>query len=136
MNISTDAQAHQQAVRSALVEAEREYENARTHDYVARVIRDGLIVNAVRAGISQKEISGLIGDIGQPNVARAQRRALTRRDLVPGGMFAADDAQEKSGLDPAAFMDALRAGRIEAKRTGTSGVWAFLPEDVRALTAR
>ena len=49
-------------------------------------------------------------------------------------MIAADDAQEQSGVGPAAFMDAVRAGRIEPKPTGTSGVWAFLPESVKALT--
>lgn len=136
VNTLNDAQARQQAVRTALTEAEREYKNARTHDYVARVIRDGLIVNAVRAGISQKEISGLVGDMSQPNVARAHKRAFTRRDVVPDGMLAADDALEQSGLGPAAFMDAVRTGRIAAKPIGTSGAWAFLPEDIRALAAR
>lgn len=45
-------------------------------------------------------------------------------------MLAADDAQARSGLGPAAFMGAVRAGRIEPKPTGSPGVWAFNPEDV------
>jgi hypothetical protein len=98
-----------------------------------RVIRDGLIARAHRGGIHQREISALVSDMGQPNVARAQKRAVTRRDAVPGGMLAADDAQEQSGLRPAAFLEAVRTGRIEPKPTGTTGVWAFLPEDVNRL---
>ncbi len=131
-----DAYARQEVIRTALAEAEREYQNTRTYDYIALVIRDGLIVNAIRAGLSQKEIGGLVSDMNQPHVARVKRRAVARRDVVPGGMVAADDAQEQSGLGPAAFMDAVREGRIEAKPTGTSGVWAFLPEDIRALATQ
>lgn len=134
MCIDFNAQARRAALRADLEEAEREYQNARTHEYVALVIRDGMIVRAHRGGIHQKEISGLVGGMGQPNVARAKGRAFTRRDAVPGGMLAADDAQERSGLGPAAFMDAVRVGRIEPKPTGTSGVWAFFPEAVKALT--
>jgi hypothetical protein len=130
MHAANQSQADQDALRAALIEAEYEYQDTRTYDYIARVIRDGLIVNAHRGGISQKEISALVGDIGQPNVARAQRRAITRRDVVPGGMLAADDAQERSGLSPAAFMSAVRAGRIQPRLTGSPGVWAFNPEDV------
>jgi hypothetical protein len=74
--------------------------------------------------------------MGQPNVAQVQRReqqrAITRRDVVPGGMLAPDDALERSGLGPAAFMRAVREGRIQPKPTGYVGVWAFLPEDVDA----
>ena len=70
--------------------------------------------------------------MGQPNVARAKSRAVTRRDLVSGGMLAADDAQERSGLGPAAFMAAVRAGHIVPRQAGSPGVWAFNPEDVPA----
>ena len=66
-----------------LAEAEREYQNDRTHDYIARVIRDGLIARARPGGIHQREISAIVSNIGQPNVARAQKRAITRRDVVP-----------------------------------------------------
>jgi hypothetical protein len=130
--MSTDpgAQAEQDALRTHLAEAEREYQNDRTHDYIARVIRDGLIVRAHRGGIHQREISTIVSNIGQPNVARAKTRAVTRRDVVPGGMIAADDAQERSGLGPAAFMAAVRAGQIVPRPTSIPGVWAFNAEDV------
>lgn len=124
-------QAEQAALRADLAEAEREYQSDRTHDYIARVIRDGLIVRAHRGGIHQREISAIVSNIGQPNVARAQKRAITRRDVVPHGMIAADDAQGQSGLGPAAFMAAVRAGQIVPRPTGTPGVWAFNPEDIR-----
>lgn len=131
-----EAHARQEAIRTALAEAEAEYQKARTYDYIALVIRDGLIVNAIRAGLSQKEIGGLVSAMNQPHVARVNRRAVARRDAVPDGMVAADDAQEQSDLGPAAFMDAVRAGRIVPKPTGATGVWAFTPEGVRALAAR
>ncbi len=129
-------QAEQAALRADLAEAEREYQNDRTHDYIARVIRDGLIVRAHWGGIHQKEISAIVSNIGQPNVARAQKRAITRRDVVPGGMMAADDAQEQSGLGPAAFMAAVRSGQIVPRPTGSPGVWAFNPEDVPSRIGR
>jgi hypothetical protein len=131
MIATNTTQAEQDALRADLEEAEREYQNTRTHDYIARVIRDGLIVRAHRGGINQKEISAIVSNIGQPNVARAQKRAITRRDVVPGGMIAADDAQAQSGLGPAAFMAAVRVGQIVPRPTGSPGVWAFNPEDVR-----
>ncbi|WP_137145093.1 hypothetical protein [Mycolicibacterium sp. CR10] len=129
-------QAEQDALRADLAEAECEYQNDRTYDYIARVIRDGLIVRAHRGGLHQREISAIIGDIGQPNVARAQKRAITRRGVVPDGMVAADDAQERSGLGPAAFMAAVRAGRVVPRSTGSPGVWAFNAEDVPPPIAR
>jgi hypothetical protein len=48
------------------------------------LIRDGLIVKAYGGGIAQKEISALVGDVGQLNVARALRRVITRRDTFWG----------------------------------------------------
>lgn len=123
-----------EAALAALIEAEAVYRQTRDDDYVARVIRDTSIVKAHRAGASQKEISKLVGDIGQPNVARVQRRerqrAITRRDVVPHGMLAPDDALERSGLGPADFMRAVRDGHLRPKPTGYAGVLAFLPEDV------
>jgi hypothetical protein len=133
---SDDADAIRDAARAALIEAESEYQRTRYDDYVARIIRDASIVKAHRAGIPQKEISKLVGDMGQPNVARVQRReqqrTFTRRDVVAGGMLAPDDALERSGLGPADFMRAVRDGRLQPKSTGYTGVWAFLPEDVDA----
>ena len=55
-------------VRQRLIEAEEEYQRARTDDYVTRLVRDSAIVDAHRAGLSSREISTLVGDIGQPNV--------------------------------------------------------------------
>lgn len=124
-------QAEQDAIRADLAEAQREYQSSRTYEYIALVIRDGLIVRAHRGGIHQRDISALVSDMGQPNVARAKTRAVARRDVVPGGMIAADDAQEQSGLGPAAFMAAVRAGQIVPRPTGSPGVWAFNPEDLR-----
>jgi len=136
MRGSDDADAIRDAARAALIEAESEYQRTRYDDYVARIIRDASIVKAHRAGVSQKEISRLVGDMGQPNVARVQRReqqrAITRREVVPDGMLAPDDALERSGLGPADFMRAVRDGRLRPKPTGYPGVWAFLPEDVDA----
>ena len=69
-------------MRQRLIEAEEEYQRARTDDYVTRLVRDSAIVDAHRAGLSSREISTLVGDIGQPNVVRARRRAVTRREVV------------------------------------------------------
>jgi hypothetical protein len=74
-------------VRQRLIEAEEEYHQARTEDYVTRLLGDSAIVDAHRAGLSSREISTLVGDIGQPNVVRARRRAVTRRDVVPSGLL-------------------------------------------------
>ena len=71
-------------VRRRLVEAEQEYQRARADDYVTRLVRDAAIVDAHRAGLSSREISGLVGAMGQPNVVRARRRAIARREVVPG----------------------------------------------------
>ena len=128
-----DRESAVEALRGRLIEAEHEYRRTRADDYVARVIRDALIVEAHRAGMSSKEISGLVGDIGQPNVVRARRRAITRREVVPDGMLPPDEALEVSGLRPAEFMGAIREERIALAEAG-SGVWAFRPEDVKALT--
>jgi hypothetical protein len=136
MDATLDAQARRDALRADLAEAEREYQTTRTYDYIALVIRDGLIVRAHRGGIHQREISALVSGMGQPNVARAKTRAVTRRDVVPGSMVAADDAQEQSGLGPAAFMAAVRAGQIVPRPTGSPGVWAFNPEDVPSPVGR
>ncbi len=98
------------------------------------VIRDAQIVEAVRGRVPQKDISATVGNIGQPNVSRAKNRAITRRDVVPDGMTASDEAMEETGLGPAQFMHAVRNGVIKPVPAG-NGVWAFRPEDVRALKA-
>jgi hypothetical protein len=68
-----------ETARRHLIEAEEEYQRARVDDYVTRLIRDSAIVEAHRLGMSSSEISSFVGDIGQPNVVRARRRATTRR---------------------------------------------------------
>ena len=119
-------------VRSRLIEAEQEYQRARADDYIARVIRDSEVVEAHRAGMSSREISELIGDIGQPNVVRARRRAIARREVVPDGMLSPADALRASGLGPREFILAVREGRISPVDVG-GGVRAFRPEDVGQL---
>ncbi len=121
-------------LRQRLVEAEQEYRRTRADDYVVRLIRDSAIVEAHRGGMSSREISDLVGDIGQPNVVRTRRRAITRRGVVPGGMLAPADALRASGLGPAEFIGAVREGRISPIDVG-AGVRAFRPEDVEALVA-
>lgn len=118
--------------RQRLVEAEAEYRRARSEDYVARVIRDAAIVDAHRAGMSSSEISALIGDIGQPNVVRARRRAMTRRLATPGDLLSPADALRTSGLSPQEFITAVREGRLHPVDIG-GGASAFRPEDVNAL---
>jgi hypothetical protein len=120
------------ALRRRLIEAEQEYRRARADGYVVRLIRDSAIVDAHRGGMSSREISDLVGDIGQPNVVRARRRAITLREVVPGGMLSPADALRVSGLEPAEFIGAVRDGQITSVEVG-AGVRAFRPEDVEAL---
>ena len=113
------------------MEAEAEYRRVRSEDYIARVIRDAAIVEAHRAGLSSSEISTLIGDIGQPNVVRARRRAMTRRP-TPDDLLSPADAVRASGLTPAEFISAVRDGRVSPVDV-VGGGSAFRPEDVEAL---
>ena len=118
--------------RNRLIEAEQEYQRARVDDYVSRLVRDSAIVDAHRAGLSSSEISKLVGDIGQPNVVRARRRAMTRRELVPKGLLSPADAVRESGLGPKDFILAVREGRLASIEL-PGGVRAFRVEDVRSL---
>ena len=117
-------------MRQRLIEAEEEYQRARTDDYVTRLVRDSAIVDAHRAGLSSREISTLVGDIGQPNVVRARRRAVTRREVVPAGLLSPADAVRESGLGPREFIHAVRERRLIAVEL-PGGVRAFRVEDVR-----
>jgi hypothetical protein len=119
-------------LRQRLVEAEQEYRRTRADDYVTRLIRDSAIVDAHRGGMSSREISQLVGDIGQPNVVRTRRRAVTRREIVPDGLLSPADAVRASGLGPAGFIAAVREGRLTSVEVG-GGVRAFRREDVEAL---
>lgn len=121
-----------ETARRNLIEAEQEYQQARVDDYMTRLIRDSAIVEAHRLGMSSREISSLIGDIGQPNVVRARRRAITRREVVPGGMIGPGDAVRVSGLSPREFVAAVRAGRVAPVDLG-GAVRAFRVEDVEQL---
>jgi hypothetical protein len=118
--------------RRRLVEAEAEYQRARTDDYITRLVRDSAIVDAHRAGLSSREISELIGGIGQPNVVRARRRAVNRREVVPRGLLSPVDALRASGLGPHDFITAVRSGRI-APVDLPGGVRAFRSEDIKRL---
>ncbi len=121
-----------EAARTRLVEAEQEYQRARVGDYVARLLRDSAIVDAHRVGLSSNEISRLLGDMGQPNVVRARRRAMTRRETVPGGLLLPADAVRESGLGPREFIEAVRSGRLASVEL-PGGVRAFRVDDVRRL---
>ncbi|MBW3667898.1 MAG: hypothetical protein KY443_01680 [Actinobacteria bacterium] len=118
--------------RRRLIEAEAAYQRARTDDYVTRLIRDAAIVEAHREGLSSREISELIGDIGQPNVVRARRRAIARREVVPEGLLSPVDALRESGLGVHDFVAAVQSGRVVPVNLA-DGVRAFRAEDVRAL---
>ncbi len=121
--------------RRRLIEAEIEYQRARTDDYVIRLIRDSAIVEAHHMGLSSREISGLVGDIGQANVVRARRRALTRREVVPDGLLSPAEALRFSGLSPKDFISLVRNGRLQAIEL-PGGVRAFRTEDIEhALTS-
>lgn len=125
-------QTDMEAARTRLIEAEQEYQRARVDDYVARLVRDSAMVDAHRAGLSSNEISRLLGDMGQPNVVRARRRAMTRRKVVPGGLLSPADAVRESGLGPREFIEAVRSGRLASVEL-PGGVRAFRIEDVRRL---
>lgn len=123
------------STRARLAAAEAEYRRALTEDYITRLIRDDAIVEAHRSGLSSREISEIVGDIGQPNVVRARRRAVTRREGIPGGLLSPADAVRESGLSPAEFVGAVREGRIVAVEL-EGGVRAFRPEDVTQISVR
>jgi hypothetical protein len=118
--------------RRRLVEAEAEYQRARSEDYVTRLIRDSAIVDAHRAGLSSRQISELVGDIGQPNVVRARRRAITRREVVPAGLLSPADALRASGLSVVQFISLVREHDLQAVEL-PGGVRAFRPEDIEHL---
>ncbi len=120
--------------RRRLKEAEAEYDRARSEDYVARLIRDSEIVEAHRAGLSSSEISELVGDIGQPNVVRARRRAVTRREMVPEGLLSPADALRMSEMNPREFISEVRSGRLRPVNL-PGGVRAFRKEDIEHLRA-
>jgi hypothetical protein len=126
----TDSGASVQEARRHLLEAETEYQQARAGDYVARLIRDSAMVEAHRAGLSSREISELVGDIGQPNVVRARKRAITRREVVPDGLLSPSDALRESGMSTHAFITAVREGHLKTVDL-PGGVRAFRVEDIR-----
>ena len=57
MSTIGDTDGTKAALRAAPIEAERECQQSRADDYVARIIRDTRIVRAHCGGMSQKEIS-------------------------------------------------------------------------------
>jgi hypothetical protein len=126
------APAEIERARQRLVEAEAEYQRARIEDYVTRLIRDSAIVDAHRAGLSSRAIGELVGDMSQPNVVRARRRATTRREVVPGGLLSPVDALRASGLGARDFILAVREGRLPVLDL-SDGVRAFRPADVTQL---
>ena len=124
--------AAREGATARLLEAEEEYQRARTDDHLTRLIRDAAMVEAHRAGLSSREISDLLGGIGQPNVVRARRRAASRTQVLPEGLLSPADAVRASGLSPKEFVTAVREGKIIPVEP-LAGVRAFRPEDVRHL---
>jgi hypothetical protein len=116
----------------ALLDAERQYQRARIDDYITRLIRDTAMVEAHRAGLSSREISDLLGGIGQPNVVRARRRAEGHAGGLPDGLLSPVDALRASGLAPREFVDAVRQGRIEPVQP-RPGMHVFRADDVKGL---
>lgn len=131
VNTAKDETARE-AAKTKLLEAEQEYLRARADDYVTRLIRDSAMVEAHRAGLSSREISDLLGGIGQPNVVRARRRATSTGQILPEGLLSPADAVRASGLSPRDFLAAVREGRISSVEP-LPGVRAFRPEEVRHL---
>ncbi len=123
-----------EVARQRLEEAEAEYKRARSEDYITRQVRDSVIVEAHRAGLSSREISELVGDIGQPNVVRARRRAISRRNVVPDGLLSPADALRLSGMTPKEFITEVRSRRVHPVELG-GGVRAFREEDIEHLRA-
>ena len=121
-----------EAAKQKLLEAEREYQRARLDDYVSRAVRDAAMVEAHRAGLSSREISELLGGIGQPNVVRARRRAEARHGVMPAGMLSPTEAVRASGLGPRAFLAAVREGRISPVDVAP-GIRAFRADEIQAL---
>ncbi len=132
MELARDAADVVDEARRTLVDAETEYRRALTEDYITRLIRDDAIVEAHRSGLSSREISEIVGDMGQPNVVRARRRAATRREVIPGGLLSPADAVRSSGLPLREFVAAVREGRITPVVL-EAGVRAFKPEDAASL---
>jgi hypothetical protein len=125
-------EAAREAAKAKLLEAEQEYQRARTDDYLTRLVRDSAMVEAHRAGLSSREISELLGGIGQPNVVRARRRAEAQRKGLPEGLLSPTEAVRASGLGVKEFVTAVRDGQITPVEPAP-GVRAFRPEDVRGL---
>jgi len=121
--------------RQLLIEAEQDYQRSRVGDYLTRHVRDSAIVEAHRAGMSSREISDLLGGLGQPNVVRARRRSLLHEELVPGGMLSPTGALRASGLSVGEFVEEVRSGRLEFVEVGP-GVRAFRADDIRGLAGR
>lgn len=132
---SETQQTQQGEARRLLVEAEREYQRARADDYIARLIRDSAIVDAHRSGLSSREISELAGDIGQPNVVRARRRALTRREIARDDLLTPTDAIRASGLSPAAFIGLVRERALQPIEAA-DGVRGFRREDIERVRTK
>jgi hypothetical protein len=126
----TESQIPAEKARQRLIEAEIEYQNARAGDYVALRIRDAAMVEAHRSGLSSREISELVGDIGQPNVVRARRRAFTRSEVIPDGLLSPADALRNSGMTAREFITAVRAGKLHVVDL-PGGVRAFRVEDIK-----
>lgn len=112
--------------RRQLIEAEDEYRRSPTGDYVTMVIRDSAVVEAHRRGMSTDEIRKLVPDLGD------RHRAVTRREVVPGGFLSPAEAVRVSRLGPRAFVTAVRDGRIQPVEV-FPGVLAFRPEDIDGL---
>ena len=118
--------------REQLVDAEAQYRRALNEDYITRLIRDDAIVEAHRSGMSSREISEIVGDIGQPNVVRARRRSAARRDALPNDLLSPTDAVRASGMTPALFVAAVREGRITPVVL-ENDIRAFRPNDVETI---
>jgi len=126
----TEREIPAEEARRHLIEAEAEYQHARAGDYVALRIRDAAMVEAHRAGLSSREIGELVGDMGQPNVVRARRRALTRSEVIPDGLLSPVDALRDSGMTARDFIAAVRNGEIQTIDL-PGGVRAFKVEDIK-----
>jgi len=107
--------------RRRLEEAERLL-RACPDDYVLRRLRNGAVVDALRAGVSQEVVTEIADDLG----------SFARVEVVPGGLLGPADTIRRSGLDPEAFVEAVRSGRLPVVDL-PGGVRAFGVHEVDAL---
>jgi hypothetical protein len=121
-----------EALREKLEAAQMVYEDSKTDQHVARMIRDGALIAAHRAGVAPEEIAEAIGEDDVTDVVRIRRRAMSHREVLPVDLLSPSQALRLSTLNPSQFIDAVRDGKIE-KVLLEKGAVGFKRSEVEAL---